>query len=65
VQAARNHWLFARSLRAGECASAIMSLIHSARLNGHDVYAYLKDILEQLPSKSASRVSELFPHHWS
>ena len=28
-----------------------MSLIHSARLNGHDVYAYLKDILEQLPSQ--------------
>jgi len=42
-----------------------MSLIHSARLNGHDVYAYLKDVLERLPSQPASRVGELFPHRWS
>jgi transposase len=42
-----------------------MILIHSARLNGHDVYAYLKDILGLLPSQSASRVCELFPHRWA
>jgi hypothetical protein len=53
------------SLRAGQRAAAIMSLIHSARLNGHDVYAYLKDVLERLPSQPASRVGELFPHRWS
>lgn len=29
----RNNWLFAGSLRAGQRAAAIMSLIHSARLN--------------------------------
>ena len=61
----RNNWLFAGSLRAGQRAAAIMSLIHSARLNGHDVYAYLKDVLERLPSQPASRVGELFPHRWS
>lgn len=27
-----------------------MSLIQSARLNGHDPYAYLKDALTQLPT---------------
>ena len=37
----RSNWLFAGSLRAGKRAAAIMSLIHSARLNGHDPYAYL------------------------
>jgi transposase len=42
-----------------------MSLIHSARLNGHDVYAYLKDILERLPAHPASRVTELLPHNWA
>jgi hypothetical protein len=31
------------SLRSGKRAAAIMSLIQSARLNGHDPYAYLKD----------------------
>jgi transposase len=61
----RKNWLFAGSLRAGQRAAAVMSLIHSARLNGHDVYAYLKDVLERLPSQPASRVGELFPHCWS
>ncbi len=60
----RNNWLFAGSLRAGQRAAAVMSLIHSARLNGHDVYAYLKDILERLPAHPASRVIELLPHQW-
>jgi hypothetical protein len=27
-----------------------MSLIQSARNNGHDPYAYLKDVLTRLPS---------------
>ena len=30
----RNNWLFAGSLRAGKRAAAVMSLVHSARLNG-------------------------------
>jgi len=34
----RKNWLFAGSLRAGQRAAAVMSLMHSARLNGHDVY---------------------------
>ncbi len=60
----RNNWLFAGSLRAGKRAAAIMSLVHSARLNGHDPYAYLKDVLERLPTQPASRVQELLPHRW-
>jgi hypothetical protein len=32
----RSNWLFARSLRSGKRAAAIMSLIQSARVNGHD-----------------------------
>lgn len=27
-----------------------MSLIQSARMNGHDTYAYLKDVLMRLPT---------------
>jgi len=60
----RNNWLFAGSLRAGKRAAAIMSLVHSARLNGHDPYAYLRDVLERLPTQPASRVDELLPHRW-
>ena len=41
-----------------------MSLIQSAKLNGHDPYLYLKDILELLPTHSATRLEELLPHRW-
>jgi hypothetical protein len=60
----RSNWLFAGSLRAGKRAAAIMSLIHSARLNGHDPYAYLRDVMERLPTQPASRIDELLPRRW-
>lgn len=60
----RNNWLFAGSLRAGKRAAAVMSLVHSARLNGHDPYAYLKDVLTRLPTQPASWIEDLLPHRW-
>ena len=41
VALGRKNWMFAGSLRAGKRAAAIMSLIHSARLNGHDPYGHM------------------------
>jgi len=58
----RANWLFAGSLRAGQRAAAIMSLIR--QLNGHDPHAYLKDILTRLPTHKASDISALLPHRW-
>ena len=60
----RNNWLFAGSLRAGQRAAAVMSLIQSARMNGQDPHAYLKDVLTRLPTHKASRIEELLPHRW-
>lgn len=60
----RHNWLFAGSLRAGKRAAAVMSLIHSAKLNGHDPYAYMRDVLTKLPTHPASRIEELLPHRW-
>jgi len=60
----RKNWLFAGSLRAGQRAAAIMSLIQSARLNGHEPFAYLKDVLERLPTQPYSKIGELLPHRW-
>jgi hypothetical protein len=60
----RANWLFAGSLRAGKRAAAIMSLVHSARMNGHEPYAYLKDVLQRLPTQPDSRIEELLPHRW-
>ena len=61
----RSNWLFAGSQRAGQRAAAVMSLIQSAKLNDHDPYRYLKDVLERLPTQPASRLDELLPHCWS
>jgi hypothetical protein len=60
----RANWLFAGSLRAGQRAAAIMSLIGSAKMNDLDPYAYLRDVLERLPTHPASRIAELLPHRW-
>jgi transposase len=64
VALGRKNWLFAGSLRAGQRAAAVMSLIQSAKLNGHDPHAYLKDVMEKLPSWPNSRIEELLPHRW-
>jgi transposase len=64
VALGRTNWLFAGSLRAGQRAAVIMSLIQSAKLNGHDPYRYLKDVLERLPTQPPSRLQELLPHCW-
>jgi transposase len=61
----RSNWLFAGSLRAGKRAAAVMSLIHSARMNGHDPYAYLRSVLERLPTQRASQIGDLLPHRWT
>ena len=64
VAIGRGNWLFVGSLRAGQRAAAIMSLIQSARLNGHDPYAYLKDVLTRLPTQKNSQIAQLLPHRW-
>ena len=60
----RENWLFAGTLAAGQRAAVITSLIQSAKLNGHDPYVYLKDVLERLPTQRASDIGELLPHRW-
>jgi transposase len=64
VALGRSNWLFAGSLRAGQRAANVMSLIQSAKLNSHDPYRYLKDVLERLPTQPASRLEELLPRQW-
>lgn len=61
----RKNWLFAGSQRAGRRAAAVMSLIQSAQMSGHDPYAYLKDVLTRLPTHPNNRIEELLPHRWA
>ena len=41
-----------------------MSLILSAKLNGHDPYVYLMDVLTRLPTQRAHDVAESLPQRW-
>lgn len=64
VAVGRKNWLFAGSKAAGERAAAIMSLIATAKQNGHEPYAYLTDVLTRLPTHPHRRIAELLPHSW-
>ena len=60
----RRNWFFIGSQLAGERAAMVMSLLQSAKLNGRDPWAYLKDVLTRLPTQPNSRIEELLPHRW-
>ena len=47
-----------------QATAAIMSLIQSAKLNGHDPHVYLRDVFLRLPTQPQSRIDELLPHRW-
>jgi len=61
IAVGKKNWLFAGSERAGKRAAAIQTLLGTARLNGLDPAAWLKDTLEKLPTWPASRIDELLP----
>jgi len=56
--------MFVGSELAGQRAATVMSLVQSARMNGHDPWAYLRDVLQRLPTQRSSRIEELLPHRW-
>ena len=57
----RKNWLFTGSERAGRRAAAIQSLLGTAKLNGIEPYAWLKQTIEKLPVWPNSRIDELLP----
>jgi hypothetical protein len=62
----RKNWLFSDSVAGAKASAAIYSVIVSAKLNGHNEYAYLRHLLEKLPY--AERVEDfeaLLPHRLS
>lgn len=57
--------MFVGSALAGQRAAMVMSLLQSAKLHGHDLWAYLRDALQRLPTQLNSRIEELLPHCWT
>ena len=60
----RKNWLFIGSELAGQRAAVVMSLVQSAKLNGLEPWAYLRDVLARIHSHPSKRIDELLPHRW-
>jgi hypothetical protein len=61
VALGRKNYLFAGSDTGGERAAAIYSLIGSAKLNGLDPEAYLREVLTRIADHPINRIAELLP----
>jgi hypothetical protein len=61
----KNH-LFAGSHGGAERWATVASLIATAKLNGIEPYAYLKDVLNQMSNgHPMRRIDELLPWNWT
>jgi transposase len=60
----RKNYLFVGSDRGGRTAAILYSVVGSCTRLGGDPFAYLKDVLERLPTHAAERLGELLPDAW-
>jgi hypothetical protein len=63
VALGRKNFLFAGSDAGGERAAAIYSLLGSAKLNGLDPEAFLREVLTRIAEHPINRINELLPWH--
>lgn len=61
VALGRKNYLFCGSDTGGERAAAIYSLIGTAKLNGLNPEAYLRDVIARIADHPANRLDELLP----
>lgn len=60
----RKNWLFAGSDRGGERAAILATLIETAKLNGVDPEAWLRDVMARIDEHPINRIEEFFPWKW-
>ncbi len=60
----RKNFLFVGSDRGGRTAATLYCFVASCKRLGGDPFAYLKDVLERLPTHSIYRLAELLPDAW-
>jgi len=56
--------LFFGSEEAGQRSAVIYTLVANCRLHGVEPHAYLKDVLERLPTETNPTVAQLTPFNW-
>jgi transposase len=61
VSLGRKNYLFMGSDAGGERAAAIYSLVETAKLNGLDPEAYLREVLARIAEHPINRIDALLP----
>jgi len=61
VAVGRRNYLFAGSDRGGQRAATFYALLGTAKLNGLNPEAYLRDVLEKIADHPVNRIDELLP----
>jgi hypothetical protein len=65
VALGRKNWLFAGSDAGGDRAAIFYTLIRSAKLNGLEPEAYLRDVLTRIGEHPVNRLDDLLPWRWA
>jgi len=60
----RINWLFLGSDNGGKTAAVLFSFTATCKHLRIDTFAYLRDVLERLPTHPAESLEELLPHRW-
>jgi hypothetical protein len=61
----RKNWLTVGSPRGGQTAAVLFSFTSTCQRLGVEPWAYLRDMMERLPSWPADRLGELLPDRWT
>jgi len=61
----RKNWLTVGSPRGGQTAAVLFSFTSTCQRLGVEPWAYLRDVLERLPSHPPERLGELLPDKWA
>jgi transposase len=60
----KKNWLFFGSPEAGQRSAVMYTLVENCRMHGIDPYAYLKEMLERLPTTTNQQAAQLTPLNW-
>jgi len=62
----RKNWLFSHSVNGVKASANLYSLIETAKANGLEPYAYLRNVFTELPKAvSVEEIETLLPWHWN
>jgi hypothetical protein len=64
IRLTRKNYLFAGADSGGIRAAAMYTLIETAKMNGLDPEAYLRDIIARIADHPINRIAELLPWNW-